>query len=88
VLTAPRPSLGPAHRHVLGAVQLARGLAALGGGRYADAFADLLRMFEPADPAYHPAVRCFAVGDLAEAAVRCGARRADANVRGRPIRRR
>src|SRR5262249_50263382 len=30
------------------------------------------RLFDPADLAYHPAIRCFAVGDLVEAAVRAG----------------
>jgi DNA-binding CsgD family transcriptional regulator len=29
-------------------------------------------MYDPADPAYHLALRCYAVGDLAEAAVRGG----------------
>jgi DNA-binding CsgD family transcriptional regulator len=57
---------------VLAAVQLARGLAALGGGRPADALGHLRRIHDPADPAYHVAVRCFTVGDLAEAARRSG----------------
>jgi ATP/maltotriose-dependent transcriptional regulator MalT len=58
---------------VLAAAQLARGLAALGDGRPADALGHLRRLHDPADPAYHYAVRCYAVGDLAEAAVRSGA---------------
>ena len=57
---------------VLAAAQLARGLACLGAGRPADAFAHLGRIHDPADPAYHYAVRCYTVGDLAEAAVGSG----------------
>jgi DNA-binding CsgD family transcriptional regulator len=56
----------------LAAAQLARGLAALGGGHPADAFEHLRRIHDPADPAYHGAIRCFMIGDLAEAAVRSG----------------
>ena len=59
-------------RPVLATVQLARGLAALGEGRYADAFADLRRIHDPADPAYQMALRCYVVADLAEAAIRSG----------------
>ncbi|TCN38366.1 regulatory LuxR family protein [Kribbella orskensis] len=59
-------------RPVLATVQLARGLTALGEGRYADAFADLRRIHDPADPAYQVALRCYVVADLAEAAVRSG----------------
>jgi hypothetical protein len=43
---------------VLAATQLARGLAALGAGRPADALAHLRRIHDPADPAYHYGVRC------------------------------
>jgi DNA-binding CsgD family transcriptional regulator len=59
---------------VLAATQLARGLACLGAGCPADAVAHLRRIHDPADPAYHYAVRCYTVGDLAEAAVRSGHR--------------
>jgi DNA-binding CsgD family transcriptional regulator len=69
---AEKTSLPGAARAVLAAVQLARGLAALGDGRHADALADLRRIYDPADPAYHGAIRCYAVGDLVEAAVRSG----------------
>jgi DNA-binding CsgD family transcriptional regulator/tetratricopeptide (TPR) repeat protein len=48
---------------------LARGVTALGGGRYADAFEHLRRMFDPADPAYHHMDRLGGVGYLADAAV-------------------
>ncbi|WP_250006855.1 AAA family ATPase [Actinoplanes sp. M2I2] len=69
---------GDAHA-VLSAVQLARGVAALTDGRHEDAFTELRRMHDPADPAHHPATRSYALGDLVEAAVRSG--RAD-EVRG------
>jgi len=52
--------------------QIARGLAAIGRGAYLDAYGQLVRIFEPADPAYHPIVRCWAIGDFAEAAVYTG----------------
>jgi DNA-binding CsgD family transcriptional regulator len=58
---------------VLAAVQLGRGVAALAGGRPGDALAELRRIHDRADPAYHAAIRCFTIGDLAEAARRCGA---------------
>ena len=54
---------------VLAMVQLARGLAALGGARYAEAYAHLRRMFDPADIAYHHMQRCWGISELAEAAV-------------------
>jgi DNA-binding CsgD family transcriptional regulator/tetratricopeptide (TPR) repeat protein len=57
---------------VLAAAQLARGLAWLGAGRPADAVAHLRRIHDPTDPAYHHAVRCYTIGDLAEAALRSG----------------
>jgi DNA-binding CsgD family transcriptional regulator len=57
-----------AARPVLASVQHARGLAALGGGRFAEAYEHLRRMHDPADPAYHLGLRCNAIGDLAEAA--------------------
>ena len=57
---------------VLAAAQLARGIAALGGGRPADALGHLRRIHDPCDPAYHAAIRCFTVADLADAARRSG----------------
>ena len=57
---------------LLAATQLARGLAALGAGRPADALAHLRRIHDRGDPAYHYAIRCFTIGDLAEAALRVG----------------
>ncbi|MEU4233615.1 AAA family ATPase [Nonomuraea sp. NPDC026600] len=67
-------------RPVLATVQLARGLAALGEGRYADAFHHLRRMHDPADPAFHLALRCFSVAELADAAAHSGQNRAVAGI--------
>lgn len=55
-------------------VQMARGLNALGAGRYDDAYRHLRRMFDPMDAAYHPMRQCYFIGDLAEAAVQSGHR--------------
>jgi ATP/maltotriose-dependent transcriptional regulator MalT len=55
-------------------VQMARGINALGAGRYDDAYRHLRRMFDPRDDAYHPMRHCFFIGDLAEAAVQSGHR--------------
>jgi DNA-binding CsgD family transcriptional regulator len=69
---AERQALPVTARPVLASVQHARGLAALGAGRNAEAYEQLRRMYDPADPAYHVALRCYAVGDLSEAAVHAG----------------
>jgi len=53
---------------LLALVQLARGTAALGAGRYDEAYQQLARIFDPHDPAYHPHLRAWALVDLAEAA--------------------
>jgi DNA-binding CsgD family transcriptional regulator len=73
---AEQAVLPVAARPVLATVQHARGLAALAGGRHAEAYEQLRRMYDPADPAYHLALRCFAVGDLVEAAAYGGYRQA------------
>jgi DNA-binding CsgD family transcriptional regulator len=57
---------------ILASVQFARGLSALGRGRHEDAYAELQRMFDPADPAFHVMERAWAIGDLVDAAVHCG----------------
>ncbi|MGV9923137.1 LuxR C-terminal-related transcriptional regulator [Nocardia rhamnosiphila] len=74
MLTADAERLGLASgaRPVLATVALARGLAALGEGRADDAYADLARMHDPADPAHTPALRAYFLADLADAAVRSG----------------
>jgi hypothetical protein len=45
-----------------------RVLAALGASRHVEAFEIAERLFDPADAAYHPVMRCWLIGDLAEAA--------------------
>ena len=50
---AERAALPVGARPVLATVQCARGVAALGEGRYTDAYDHLRRMHDPADPAYH-----------------------------------
>jgi DNA-binding CsgD family transcriptional regulator/tetratricopeptide (TPR) repeat protein len=59
---------------LLAEVQMARGMNALGAGRFADAYRHLRRMFDPLDSAYHPMRHCYFIGDLAEAAVQSGHR--------------
>ncbi|MFI9381795.1 ATP-binding protein [Kutzneria sp. NPDC052558] len=68
---AERIGLAAGARPVLATVQLARGIAALGEGRHADAFANLMRLNDPADPACQMALRCYQIPELTEAAVRC-----------------
>jgi DNA-binding CsgD family transcriptional regulator/tetratricopeptide (TPR) repeat protein len=51
--------------------QLSLGLLALSNGDYEDAFTQIRRMFEPGDLVFH-FMRCWAIGELAEAAVACG----------------
>ena len=53
---------------LLAQVELARGTAALGAGRYDEAYQQLARIFDPQDAAYHPHLRAWALVDLAEAA--------------------
>jgi len=69
---AERAGLAAGARPVLATVQLARGLTDLSEGRFEDAFADLRRLLDPADPAYQLAVRTYCVAELTEAAVRAG----------------
>ncbi|MFZ0365219.1 MAG: AAA family ATPase [Candidatus Cybelea sp.] len=59
---------------LLAEVQMARGINALGAGRFDDAYRHLRRMFDPLDSAYHPMRHCYFIGDLAEAAVQSGHR--------------
>jgi Bacterial regulatory proteins, luxR family len=49
--------------------QFGRVLSALGESRHEDAYATAGRLFDPADPAYHPIVARWLIADLAEAAV-------------------
>jgi len=67
-LEAEQAVISTGAAHMLAYVQVARGLTALGEGRHADAYAELHRIFDPADPAHHLVPCCWYVGDLAEAA--------------------
>ncbi len=69
---AERTGLAAGARPVLVTVQLTRGLTNLSEGRFEDAFADLRRPLDPADPSYQLALRAYCVAELAEAAVRAG----------------
>ncbi|SDY59467.1 regulatory protein, luxR family [Saccharopolyspora shandongensis] len=69
---AERIGLAAGARPVLATVQLTRGLLALSEGRFDDAFADLRRVLDPADPAYQFGLRAYFVAELTEAAVRAG----------------
>ena len=69
---AERAGLAAGARPVLATVQLARGLTDLSEGRFEDAFADLRRLLDPADPAHQLALRTYCVAELTEAAVRAG----------------
>ena len=66
------PSFRP--RFLLTVAQLARGLSALGAGHHEVAYEHLRRVFDPADLAYHPLMRTWAIGDLADAAAHSGHR--------------
>ncbi|MGC7098453.1 ATP-binding protein [Amycolatopsis lurida] len=69
---AERAGLAAGARPVLATVQLARGVLALSEGRFEDAFAQLSRVLDPADPAYQLALRAYFLPELTEAAVRSG----------------
>src|SRR5262249_31478561 len=60
---APRAS------SLLAMLQLARGIAAIGGSRHLEAFEHLQRLFAPADPAFHLGHQFYALADFVEAAV-------------------
>ena len=47
--------------------QFGRVVAGLGSGRYAGAYNVAKRLFDPQDPAYHPVISSWLIGDLAEA---------------------
>jgi ATP/maltotriose-dependent transcriptional regulator MalT len=56
----------------LALLQCSRGAVALADGRHEEAYQHLRRIFDPADSAYHPHVRSWALVDLVEAAVHSG----------------
>jgi len=57
---------------VLCGIQFARGVTAIAAGRYDEAFDQLSRVFDRADPSYQAVQSTWALGDLAEAATRAG----------------
>ncbi|MCD5317033.1 ATP-binding protein [Kineosporia babensis] len=57
---------------LLAGVHQVRGLAALADGRFEEAFSQLHRIFEVADPGFHPSTGHHLLGFLAEAAAGCG----------------
>ncbi|GAA5173428.1 LuxR family transcriptional regulator [Pseudonocardia eucalypti] len=67
---AERVGLAAGARPVLATTRLALALVALGEGRHDDAFAELRRLHDPADPSYQLALRCYVTAELAEAALR------------------
>jgi DNA-binding CsgD family transcriptional regulator/tetratricopeptide (TPR) repeat protein len=59
-------------RPVLATAMMARGLVALGAGRFEEAFGHLRRLHDPADPAFQIALRLTTLGDLVDAAMHSG----------------
>ncbi|MFJ9447834.1 helix-turn-helix transcriptional regulator [Kitasatospora sp. NPDC101235] len=49
-------------------IQITRGLIGLAAGHFAEAFFCVWRVFDPADPSYHPFMQTMAITELAEAA--------------------
>ncbi|RKT67797.1 regulatory LuxR family protein [Saccharothrix variisporea] len=68
---AERSGLAAAARPVLATARRARALAASAEGRHGDAFTDLRRMADPADPAHQVALHRYVLPEMADAAVRC-----------------
>ncbi|HXM54781.1 MAG TPA: ATP-binding protein, partial [Candidatus Dormibacteraeota bacterium] len=69
---AERAVISAGATHMLAYIQVARGLAALADGRDSDAFAELRRIYDSADPAHHRAPGCWYVGELADAGAHSG----------------
>jgi DNA-binding CsgD family transcriptional regulator len=59
-------------RPVLATALMARGLAALGDGRFDEAYGHFRRLHDPADPAFQIALRLTSLGDLVDAASHSG----------------
>jgi DNA-binding CsgD family transcriptional regulator len=59
-------------RPALATALMARGLAALGDGRFDEAYGHFRRLHDRADPAFQFALRLTTLGDLADAATHCG----------------
>ncbi len=57
---------------IVALAQFGRVSAALGASRHDDAYEAAERLFDPTDPAHHPAMASWIIGDLAEAALHIG----------------
>ena len=66
---AEQLGLAAGGRVTVALAQFGRVLSALGESRHDDAYASARRLFDSADPAYHPVVARWLIADLAEAAV-------------------
>src|SRR5215211_2726788 len=55
--------------NIVALAQFGRVSAALGASRHDDAYKAAARLFDPTDPAHHPAMASWIIGDLAEAAL-------------------
>jgi DNA-binding CsgD family transcriptional regulator len=66
---AERQGLAAGTHTTVALAQVGRVLAALGTGRHDDAYASATRLFDAEDPAYHPVISSWIIGELAEAAV-------------------
>src|SRR6185436_18761928 len=66
---AERQGLAAGTHTTVALAQVGRVLAALGAGRHDDAYATARRIYDTDDPAYHPVVSAWLIGELAEAAL-------------------
>ncbi len=66
---AERQGLAAGAHTTVALAQVGRVLAALGAGRHDDAYATARRIYDADDPAYHPVISAWMIGDLAEAAL-------------------
>jgi DNA-binding CsgD family transcriptional regulator len=71
---AERLALATGSSVTLALIQNARAMAATGAGRPVEAFEQLWRIYQPADPAHQVMQACWAIGSLAEYAVASGHR--------------
>jgi ATP/maltotriose-dependent transcriptional regulator MalT len=58
--------------NIVALAQFGKVSAALGASRHDDAYEAAERLFDPTDPAHHPAIASWIIGDLAEAALHAG----------------
>lgn len=69
---AERIALPTGGNMIVALAQFGRVSAALGASRHDDAYEAAERLFDPTDPAHHPAMASWIIGDLAEAALHAG----------------